>query len=230
MSHTFEKRKRQKVSHVIDKTHLSSSSSSNAAPDHSIAKYFPHYMDPETADKLHCEFIKHNDNGLFKPEEWSFMGKTGLTKRTSLAFGEAGLTYTYSKRTTIAKDWKHSPILYQLKKDLEEKFSTKFNYALVNRYANGEAGIPWHSDNEKDMAKGSWIASLTLGQPRPFQFRSKDKHKRKEIKNLELAHGSLLLMNGDVQRHYLHCLPVRKRIKKTRYNITFRRITKVTKK
>ncbi len=225
MSHTFGKRKRQKVTHFVDTYHHHKN-----GVDHSSAKYYAHYMEPETADNLLFELIKHNDNELFKQESWSFMGKTGLTKRRSLAFGEKGSTYTYSNRTIAAKDWKHSPVLHQLKKDLEIKFSRKFNYVLINRYPDGEAGIPWHSDNEKDMAEGSLIASISLGEPRVFQVRAKDKQKRKEIKNLELAHGSLLLMNMVMQRHYLHCLPVRKRIKKPRYNITFRNITKVTKK
>lgn len=218
MAHTFEKRQRQKVNHLIDEVHETNG-------DHSIAKYFPHYMDPETADKLHSELIKHNDDGLFKPEPWSFMGKSGFTKRTSVAFGKEGLTYTYSKRTITAKGWEDSPALKQLKKELEEKFSTTFNYALINRYADGEAGIPWHSDNEKDMVEGSVIASISLGEARDFQFRSKDKKKRrKEIMTFVLAHGSLLFMNLKLQDYYSHCLPVRKRIKKPRYNITFRRM------
>ncbi len=222
MSHTFEKRKRQKHSHFIDTYHHHKN-----GVDHSSAKYYPHYMDPETADNLLSELIKHNDNGLFKQETWSFCGKTGLTKRSSVAFGEKDLTYTYSNRTITARAWEESPILLQLKKDLEEKFGTKFTYVFLNKYPDGKAGMPWHSDDEKDMAEGSLIASISLGEPRDFQVRAKDKQKRKEIKNLELAHGSLFLMNMDMQRHYLHCLPVRKRIKKARYNLTFRNITKV---
>ncbi len=224
MSHTFGKRKRQKKSHFIDTYH-----NHKNGVDHSSAKYYPYYMDPETADKLLSELIKHNDNGLLKHESWSFMGKTGFTKRSSVAFGEKDLTYTYSNRTTTARAWEESPILFQLKKDLEEKLSKKFNYVLINEYPDGEAGIHWHSDDEADMAKGSLIASISLGEPRDFQVRAKDKQKRKEIKKLELAHGSLFLMNMDMQRHYLHCLPVRKRIKKPRYNLTFRNIVNVKK-
>ncbi len=223
MSHTFGKRKRQKKSHFIDTYHHHKN-----GVDHSSAKYYPHYMDPETADNLLSELIKHNDNGLFKHEPWSFCGKTGLTKRSSVAFGEKDLTYTYSNRTITARAWEESPILFQLKKDLEEKFSTKFTYAYALLYPDGEAGLLWHSDDEKDMAKGSLIASISLGEPRDFQVRAKDKQKRKEIKSLELAHGSLFLMNMDMQRHYLHCLPKRKK-KKLRINITFRNIVNVKK-
>jgi len=218
MAHTFEKRQRQKVNQLIDEVHETNG-------DHSIAKYFPHYMDPETADKLHSELIKHNEAGLFKPEPWKFMGKSGFTKRTSVAFGKEGLTYTYSKRTITARDWKHSPVLKQLAKELGEKFSTTFNYAMLLRYPDGEAGIHWHSDDEEDMAEGSVIASISLGEARDFQLRSKDKQKRrKKIMTVALAHGSLLYMNKKLQGYYSHCVPVRKRIKKPRYNITFRKM------
>ena len=208
----FAKRQRQKVKQLIDE-------------DHSIAKYYPHYMDPETADKLHAEVIKHHKDGLLKSEAWESWGKSGFTKRTSMAFGVKGLTYTYSGRTITAMDWENSPVLKQVAKELGEKFGETFNYVMLLRYPNGEARIPWHSDDEKDMAEGSIIASISLGAVRDFQLRAKDKQKRrKKIMTVALAHGSLLYMNQKLQTYYDHCVPVRKLIKKPRYNLTFRRM------
>ncbi len=224
MAHTYEKRQRQKVKQLIDEVHETNG-------DHSIAKYFPHYMDPETADNLHAELIKHHKDGLLKPEAWSFMGKSGHTKRTSTAFGVKDLTYTYSGRTITAMDWENSPVLKQLAKELGEKFSEIFNYVMVLRYPNGEAGIRWHSDDEGDMAEGSIIASISLGEARDFQLRAKDKKKRrKKIMTVALAHGSLLYMNQKLQTYYDHCVPIRKRIKKPRYNLTFRKMKMKNKK
>ena len=214
----FTKRQRQKVNQLIDEVHKTNG-------DHSIAKYFPHYMDPETAVQLQAEVIQHHKDGLLKPEAWKSWGKSGFTKRTSVALGVKDLTYTYSGRTITAMDWLNSPVLKQVAKELGEKFSTTFNYALINRYADGEAGIPWHSDDEKDMAEGSIIASISLGAARDFQLRVKDKQKRrKKIMTVPLAHGSLIYMNQKLQSYYSHCVPVRKRIKKPRYNITFRKM------
>lgn len=83
--------------------------------------------------------------------------------------------------------------------------------------------MAWHSDAESDLKKNGAIASLSLGAQRKFAF----KHKQtKEKVELVLAHGSLLLMKGTTQTHWLHRLPPSKRIHSARINLTFRQIEK----
>jgi len=40
-----------------------------------------------------------------------------------------------------------------------------------------------------------------------------------------LGDGDLLVMGGDCQRHWQHCLPRRKRVTSARINLTFRYIS-----
>jgi hypothetical protein len=77
----------------------------------------------------------------------------------------------------------------------------------------------WHSDAEKELKKDGAISSLSLGAERCFSF----KHKvSKEVVSVVLQPGSLLVMKGSTQSHWLHCLPLRKKIHAPRINLTFR--------
>jgi alkylated DNA repair dioxygenase AlkB len=79
----------------------------------------------------------------------------------------------------------------------------------------------WHSDDEKSIARNSCIASISLGAERKFSF----KHKRSgETVSVLLETGSLLLMKGETQTHWLHSLPKSKRVREPRINLTFRRM------
>jgi alkylated DNA repair dioxygenase AlkB len=49
------------------------------------------------------------------------------------------------------------------------------------------------------------------------------KHKEsKKIITLNLEHGSLLLMQGSIQQHWLHQLPAMAKVITSRINLTFR--------
>ena len=83
--------------------------------------------------------------------------------------------------------------------------------------------MSWHSDNEKELGENPVIASLSLGAQRKFVF----KHRiTKQKVSLFLESGSLLMMKGKTQEHWLHALPKTKKVNKPRINITFRRIVK----
>ncbi|MFT3948661.1 MAG: alpha-ketoglutarate-dependent dioxygenase AlkB [Agriterribacter sp.] len=65
------------------------------------------------------------------------------------------------------------------------------------------------------------MASLTFGAERKFAF----KHKQiKEKIELLPENGSLLMMKGATQTHWLHRLPPTKLVNKPRVNLTFRTI------
>ncbi|RED96660.1 2-oxoglutarate-Fe(II)-dependent oxygenase superfamily protein [Marinoscillum furvescens DSM 4134] len=86
---------------------------------------------------------------------------------------------------------------------------------------DGSQGMGWHSDDEPEMLPFGAIASVSLGAERKFVF----KHKKLNTKvELWLAPGSLLVMKGMTQRHWLHSLPKSKKIKEPRINLTFRTI------
>ena len=163
-------------------------------------------------------------DGLLTTIEWRndeavIFGKHIITKRKVAWYGDSGFSYTYSNITKSALPWTQE--LLQLKKMAEEKTGEQFNSCLLNLYHNGTEGMAWHSDAEKDLKKNGAIASLSFGAERKFSF----KHKLTgQVVSLILEHGSLLLMKGTTQTHWLHRLPPEKKILKPRVNLTFRTI------
>ena len=99
------------------------------------------------------------------------------------------------------------------------KTGEKFNSCLLNLYHNGEEGMTWHSDAEKDLKKNGAIDSLSFGAERKFAFKHKS---TKETVSIVLEHGSLLVMKDTTQTNWLHRLPPTKLVHKPRVNITFR--------
>ena len=71
--------------------------------------------------------------------------------------------------------------------------------------------------NEKEIVEGSSIASLSFGAVRKFAFKHAKTNERLDV---ELAHGSLLDMKGDIQANWYHSLPKTTRVKQMRINLT----------
>jgi alkylated DNA repair dioxygenase AlkB len=46
---------------------------------------------------------------------------------------------------------------------VESKINQQYNSCLLNLYHNGQEGVAWHSDDEKDLKANRSIASLTFG-------------------------------------------------------------------
>ncbi len=94
---------------------------------------------------------------------------------------------------------------------------------LLNLYRNGRDSVAWHSDDEPELGKNPVIASVSFGATRRFMFRHKT---QKELKcEIELTHGSLLLMRGATQHFWQHQIPKIKKIIQPRINLTFRQVS-----
>jgi len=146
-------------------------------------------------------------------------GKLIITKRKVAWYGSEEFSYTYSNVTKTALPW--TDTLLELKKLAEDKSRETYNSCLLNLYHSGEEGMSWHSDGEKDLKKNGAIASMSFGAERKFVF----KHKvSKDTVSVNLQKGSLLVMKGTTQEHWLHRLPPTKKVKTPRINLTFRTI------
>lgn len=155
----------------------------------------------------------------WKNDEAIVFGKRVITKRKVAWYGDRSFEYTYSKVTKNALPW--TDALLELKHTIEQHSGEQYNSCLLNLYHNGDEGMAWHSDAEKDLKKNGTIGSLSFGAERKFAF----KHKRtKQTVSIILEHGSLLIMKGTTQEHWLHRLPPTKRVNKPRINLTFRTI------
>ncbi|XP_074525468.1 DNA oxidative demethylase ALKBH2 isoform X2 [Halichoeres trimaculatus] len=195
------------------------------------------------AEGLDCDyallFSKEEADQLFKRLEEELVYSTGEEAKVQVfgkvyniprkqaTYGDEGLTYTYSGVTRLACPW--TPTLEYIRDAVTETTGHTFNFVLVNRYKDGRDHMGEHRDDEKELDPLCPIASVSLGAARDFIFRHRDnrgKQNRRHIEpvKLELAHGSLLLMNSPTNTFWYHSLPARKKIILPRINLTFRRI------
>ncbi|XP_006249560.1 DNA oxidative demethylase ALKBH2 isoform X1 [Rattus norvegicus] len=154
-------------------------------------------------------------------------GKWHSVPRKQATYGDAGLTYTFSGLTLTPKPW--IPVLERVRDQVCRVTGQTFNFVLVNRYKDGCDHIGEHRDDERELAPGSPIASVSFGACRDILFRHKDSRGKRprravEVVRLQLAHGSLLMMNHPTNTHWYHSLPIRKRVLAPRINLTFRKI------
>lgn len=166
----------------------------------------------------------HYFQTLFESIEWRsdevvMFGRHMITKRKVAWYGDRPFAYTYSHITKQALPW--TDALLELKLQTEAAVGDTFNSCLANLYHTGEEGMSWHSDDEKELKPEGAIASLSFGAERKFAFRHKV---TKEVVSLPLEHGSLLVMKGPTQTHWLHRLPPSRPVKTPRINLTFRTI------
>lgn len=136
--------------------------------------------------------------------------------RQVVAYGDTGLTYRFSGTKVVAKPW--IPILLELKKLVQKKTGQKYNFVLINRYRNGYDNINKHRDDEHDLVKDAFIATLSFGETRRFIF---SRLKFKSF-SLLLKNGSLLVMKPPTNQYWYHSIPKEINITGRRISLTFR--------
>ena len=188
----------------------------NLLPKDGTVNYYGKVFKKEEAGRFFRLLLDTID---WKNDEAVIFGKLIITKRKVAWYGDRAFEYTYSNSTKNALPWTKE--LLELKAMVEEQTGEQFNSCLLNLYHNGNEGMAWHSDAEKDLKKNGAIASLSFGAERTFSFRHKQ---TKETVSVMLEHGSLLVMKDTTQTHWLHRLPPTKTIHQPRVNLTFRTI------
>lgn len=186
----------------------------NLLPKDGIAIYHGIVFNDNEATRISMELF---DSIPWKQDEVVMFGKKIITKRKVAWFADAGITYTYAGVKKIGLLWTEA--LLEIKQKVEGITGARYNSCLLNLYHEGEEGMGWHQDNEKEMVEGSSIASLSLGAVRRFAFKHATTNERLDI---ELANGSLLDMKGPIQQYWYHSLPKTKKVKQIRINLTFR--------
>jgi alkylated DNA repair dioxygenase AlkB len=188
----------------------------NLLPGEGIVNYYGKLMSASEANAMAQALL---DRIEWRNDEAVIYGKRIITKRKVAWYGEEAFSYTYSNTTKTALPW--TPELLFLKNLAEKHSGETYNSCLLNLYHDGSEGMAWHSDGEKDLRKNGAIASLSFGAERKFCF----KHKKSGEKiDVFLEAGSLLLMKGETQTHWLHRLPPTTKVHQPRINLTFRTI------
>lgn len=193
----------------IDKT-------KNWLPEDGTVNYYGKVFNGQEADHYLKVLM---DTIEWRNDEAVIFGKKIITKRKVAWYGNLPFEYTYSNTTKRALSW--TPELIELKSRVEQECGDTFNSCLLNLYHTGEEGMAWHSDGETDLKKNGAIGSLSFGAERKFAFKHKVTKNKVEMR---LEHGSLLVMKGITQTHWLHRLPPTKLIQAPRINLTFRTI------
>ena len=188
----------------------------NLLPGDGIVHYYGKLMSASEATAMAQALL---DRIEWRNDEAVIYGKRIITKRKVAWYGEEAFSYTYSNTTKTALPW--TPELLFLKNLAEKHSGETYNSCLLNLYHDGSEGMAWHSDGEKDLRKNGAIASLSFGAERKFCF----KHKKSGEKiDVFLEAGSLLVMKGETQTHWLHRLPPTTKVHQPRINLTFRTI------
>lgn len=188
----------------------------NLLPGDGIVHYYGKLMSSEEAAAMAEALLNRIE---WRNDEAVIYGKRIITKRKVAWYGEEPFSYTYSNTTKTALPW--TPELLALKNLAEKHSGETYNSCLLNLYHDGSEGMAWHSDGEKDLRKNGAIGSLSFGAERKFCFKHKQTGEKIDV---FLEAGSLLVMKGETQTHWLHRLPPSIKIHQPRINLTFRTI------
>lgn len=151
---------------------------------------------------------------------------------------EHGKVFVYGKlrdvprwQKTYGADYKFSnvdhkadiltdPFLLKLQDWVRQHAGIAYQQCLVNWYQDGNHCIGAHSDDEKQLVEDSAIYSFSFSEDdRDFIITSKKGAYRRVI---QMMNNTLIIMGGEMQKHYKHEVPTRKKVTGRRINVTFR--------
>ncbi|MEE9431132.1 MAG: alpha-ketoglutarate-dependent dioxygenase AlkB [Melioribacteraceae bacterium] len=176
--------------------------------------YLPNFFNKQKSDRLFKALFENID---WKQEEMNMYGRVVKFPRLTAWYGDNNKPYSFSGIKLNPTTWNDE--LLEIKKAIEPKCEAIFNSVLLNQYRDGSDSISWHTDAEKELGINPIIASVNFGATRKFQLRHKETKEKIEI---ELKHGSLLIMKGALQHFWQHQVPKTKKKVGNRINLTFR--------
>lgn len=177
--------------------------------------YYSNFFSTSEANRYFEALLQ---NTPWQQDNITLFGKTHKQPRLTALFANNEKTYSYSNITM--RPHKFSPVLNEIKQKVEHTCNALFTTCLANLYRNGQDSNGWHADNEKELGKNPVIASVSLGEERYFHLKHRqDKNLKKK---LLLQNGSLLIMQGQTQEHWLHQIAKTKKDINPRINLTFR--------
>jgi alkylated DNA repair dioxygenase AlkB len=155
----------------------------------------------------------------WEQREIVLFGRRVLQPRLIAWAGDLG--YRYSGQTLEPR--RFTPGLRALLTRVRDRTSAPFNHVLANRYRSGDDSMGLHADDEPELGDDPTVAIVTLGVARRLVVRPRLQGARGRH-DLDLGHGSLLVMCGACQRHYVHGVPRQPGLEGERISLTFRRL------
>lgn len=179
-------------------------------------QFYPNFFSKTESDLI---LQKLKTEIRWKQESMNMYGKQVLFPRLTSWYGDNDKPYSFSGITLNPHSWTKQ--LLDIKNKIEPVAKTQFNSVLLNQYRDGNDSISWHTDAEKELGKNPIIGSVNFGATRKFQLRHLETKEKIEI---ELTHGSLLIMQGELQHFWQHQVPKTTKKVNERINLTFREI------
>lgn len=158
----------------------------NISGDHTIL------FDKAEADEIFRELeqeVQYFTGALAKVQ---LFGKWHSVPRKQATYRDAGLTYTFSGLTLTPKP--RIPVLEHVRDLIFRVTGQTFNFVLINRYKDGCDHIREHRDDERELAPGSPIASVSFEACRDFLFQHKDSRGKRSRQTVEVVKLQLALI------------------------------------
>jgi len=182
--------------------------------DNGEFQFHPNFFTKNESDVF---FKKLKENITWKQESMNMYGRKIDFPRLTAWYGDNDKPYSFSGITLQPHVWTQE--ILHIKEKIEPLSAVTFNSVLLNLYRSGNDSISWHTDAEKELGHNPIIASVNFGATRKFQLRH---IKTKEKLEIELTHGSLLIMQGELQHFWQHQVPKTSKPVSERINLTFR--------
>ena len=152
-------------------------------------------------------------------------------RRIAYQADDSRLVYAYEGITTPLSPVPFTPIVRDLKAQVESLIGATFNSAHFNLYTGGADHVSWHTDEDVDLyGAAPTIASVSFGAPRDFVLRRMQgepytatwkARQPPQHTRYTLGDADLLVMRGATQRHYEHAV-LKAAAGGERINVTFR--------
>ena len=178
---------------------------------------------PAAFSEVEANTLFHNlRNGTdWRQETLWIAGQKRAVPRLQCWMGDASSLYGYSGMRLEPVPW--SAEVSEIKSKVETLTGQTFNSVLLNLYRDGQDSVSWHADDEPELGLHPCIASISLGAERKFELKHK-RNKNIPKSRIQLSHGSVLLMDKNLQQNWLHQIPKIKGLSEARINLTFRQI------
>ncbi|GAA6030639.1 hypothetical protein JCM8097_006251 [Rhodosporidiobolus ruineniae] len=200
--------------------------------------YVPDFVNEDTARGWYEEMLALPD--WYRPT-LKVYGKEVTQSRQIAAYATSpSITIKYSGHP-VNMQYDIPPPLRQIWDQVETKLGVQFNHVMANLYSDGQTYIGSH----RDLKENRVIATVSLGAARTFNLKhdhppsspsspssssSSTPDKLLYAHSLPLASGSLLVMQGDTQKHWKHEIPKewgrKGKVEEGRISLTFRQVVK----
>ena len=179
--------------------------------------WLPQWLSPEMADAWLAQLLRETP---WSQPQLFIHGRWLATPRQVAWYGDAQARYRYSGVEHQPLPW--TPLLAEIRRQVEAQVGQPLNAVLLNLYRDGRDSMGMHADDEPELGRDPAIASVSFGATRRFCLR----HRRRKDSRLDvpLGSGSLLLMSGPTQHHWLHAVPKTTQAVGERVNLTFRQV------